>query len=296
MPRSETEERAELGSGTRGRSILLTGGTGLLGTYLRDALQRLGSVTTVARVAADAICDLREPAAVARLVETARPDMVVHAAALTDVELCEREPKLADAINHQSVRHLAAALSDNVPLVFISTDQVYPDCRGPHREHDVGPINVYGRSKLAGEEAALGLSRTLVLRTNIFGPSQTSGRASLSDFFYMKFKAGEPVMGFTDTLFSPLHMKTAAEAVAKLLEQDARGVFNLGSREGMSKADFAVSIGQRFGLSLDALKRCKSTELRNRAPRALDLTMDVDLIEKTFNIVMPSLAEEIARL
>ena len=227
------------------RRWLITGATGRLGDYLAEACRRDGPVTTTSRAGGDRPCDLIDPVATGILLREVRPDVVVHAAGLTDVDACERDPQAAFATNRDTAVNLAAHMPPSARLVFISTDQVYPDVPGPHGEGDTGPVNVYGRSKLAGEQAALAFEGALVLRTNFFGPSRRPGRESLSDYLSRALAAKAPVVLFGDILFSPLLMATLADLVPELVEKNARGVLNVGCREGAKQS--GIRLGNRAG-------------------------------------------------
>ena len=278
------------------RRWLITGATGRLGDYLAEACRRDGPVTTTSRSGGDRPCDLIDPVATGMLLREVKPDVVVHAAGLTDVDACERDPQAAFAANRDTAVNLAAHMPPSARLVFISTDQVYPDVPGPHGESDADPVNVYGRSKLDGEQATLALEGALVLRTNFFGLSRRPGRESLSDHLSRALAARAPVVLFGDILFSPLLMATLADLVLELVEKSARGVLNLGCREGLSKAAFGLAIARAKGLPIESARVGSSSELPHRAARAHDLRLDVARIEKTLGRPMPTLEEEISKL
>ena len=276
--------------------ILITGATGLLGPYLGEAAAADGEVVLAGQSGGAVRADLSDAAEARRLVAGVAPDIVIHAAAWADVDGCEREPARADAVNRQGAANLAAAMPTGSRLVVISTDQVYPDRPGPHREGTEAPVNAYGRSKLAGEAAALAVPGALVLRTNFFGRSRTQGRQSLSDFVLESLRAAKPVTLFGDVLFSPLHMATLAEIVFELVAAEIAGTFNLGSRDGMSKSEFGFAVAAVAGVAADTATVGESTMLAGRAPRAKDLRMDVGKLERALGRPMPTLAEEVEKL
>jgi dTDP-4-dehydrorhamnose reductase len=278
------------------RHWLITGATGLLAPYLVEACRRDGMVVTTARSGGDHPCDLRDTAATRALLADVAPDVIVHAAGLTDVDRCERESAEAYASNRDAAAGLANALPESARLVAISTDQVYPDTAGPHREDAVGPVNVYGKSKIAGEQASLRHGKTIVLRTNFFGPSRRDGRQSLSDFVVRSLTERRPVTLFEDVLFSPLHMATLADLVVEVVECGLVGVFNAGCRDGDTKAAFGLAVAQHKGLQTDMARLGRSSELPDRAPRAHDLRLDVARLEGAVGRPMPTLHEEIAKL
>ncbi len=277
-------------------TVLVTGATGFLGPYLVDAFNALGQVIGTARSSSDRNCDLTDSNAVRALLDDAKPDVVVHAAALTDVDLCEREPALAEKINRDATANVVKYLPQAAVFLYISTDQVYPSSGAPHVEGHEGPVNVYGSSKLAGEEAARRHASTLVLRTNLFGVSRAAKASSLVDFLIQKFRAREPVPLFSDVLFSPLHIQTVVAICVEAIRRKMTGTFNLGSHGGMSKCDFALAVAHHLGLPTDGARPTQSTSLPARAPRPLDMRMDVSRIEKAFGRPMPTLADEIRKL
>ena len=276
--------------------VLVTGATGLLGPYLLEAGARVASCVEGLSRHGPVRCDLVDRAAVGEAFAGFDPDLVIHAAALTNVDTCERDPEAARRANGDATANIAAALKPSARLVYLSTDQVYPDTVGPHVEDDAAPVNVYGRSKLAGEEYALSRPNSLALRTNLFGPSRSPERESLSDFVVTHLSARKPVKFFVDVLFSPLHMATLASLVLELAATRITGTFNLGCREGASKRDFAHAVAHHLGLPLGSAQDAISDAIPGRALRTKDLRLNVDRIEGVLGRRMPTLAEEIQRL
>jgi len=278
------------------RRWLITGATGLLADYLVEACRDHGKVTTTARSGGDRRCDLRDAAATRSLLAEVAPDVVVHAAGLTDVDRCEREPAAAFAAN----RDTAATMAENLPaaarLLVISTDQVYGDTPGPHGEDGPAPVNVYGQSKLDGEKAALNHRGAVILRTNFFGPSRRAGRQSLSDFVVRGLTERHPITLFSDVLFSPLHMATLAALVVEAVIRGLAGVFNAGCRDGDSKANFALAIARHKGLQTQTARIGSSDEVAGRARRTHDLRLDVARLERALGRPMPTLEQEIRKL
>lgn len=278
------------------RPILVTGATGLLGPYVCAAASAFGAVSGLARNGGDIKVDLTHRDALTAALKDLAPKLAIHAAAWTDVDGCERQPDIARQFHVTATRNLVDALPDDCQLVYISTDQVYPDTRGPHREGGEGPVNAYGQSKLEGEAEALRHARTLVLRTNVFGPSRTEGRASLSDIVQNALAQGAPMTLFKDLLFSPLHLASLSALIFELVEKGATGVLNLGSRDGLSKCDFALAVANHLSLATDSVTIGRSDAIAGRAPRAHDLRLNVTSAESVLGRPLPTLVEEVARL
>jgi dTDP-4-dehydrorhamnose reductase len=256
----------------------------------------MGEVFGTSLSKADLRCDLTDLSAVRGLVRSVRPDVVFHAAAFTDVDRCERRPEVAHMLNSVAVAHLVAAIPAEARLIHFSTDQVYPDTRGPHPEGSEAPINVYGATKLAGELFALEHPNALVLRTNFFGPSKSPGRQTLSDFIIENLASARPIILFRDVLFSPLHLSKLADLAVKAVDREICGVFNLGSRNGMTKYEFGIAVARHLKLPVGSASPGRAADIQGRAPRPADLRMAVDRFEKALGIVLPSLSDEVSKL
>jgi dTDP-4-dehydrorhamnose reductase len=278
--------------------MLVTGATGLLGTTLVPLLAARGHVITrhARSAAADLRFDLTDRAATRAGVARAAPEVVINLAALTDVDRCEADPPLAYTQNVRSVENLCSALEEHggTFLVHISTDQLY-DGAGPHAEDDVRLTNYYAYSKRMGELVAERVAAA-ILRTNFFGRSRAPGRTSLSDWIESKLEAGEPLTVFSDVLFTPLAIESLSANIALAAERRLAGLFNLGSRDGMSKADFAFRVAETLGMPATRMKRGRSSDARLGAYRPTDMRMDSSRFESAFGVRLPRLEDEISTL
>jgi len=278
--------------------ILLLGATGLLGSTLGPHLKSAGyNIVTQARKKgnADFIFDLNDWDATCKFLEQIQPTVVVNLIGLTSVELCQQQTHAGYLANTRTVENIARWIKQSTAachLIQISTDHVY-DGDGPHTEDNVTLTNNYALTKYAGEIAASHIQST-ILRTNFVGRSKVSHRESLTDWVYTSLKNGKNVEVLADVLFSPLSMKTLVEMLAIVIQRKPVGVFNLGSNEGMSKADFDFEFAARMGLSTDSMSRINSSEaIFLDAYRPKDMRMDCSKFEKVFGIKLPTLTEEI---
>lgn len=223
-----------------------------------------------------------------------RPDVIVNLAAATDVNHCEARPQWAYDANVGPViglRRAAGKCGQDPHLVHISTDQIY-DGEGPHREDAVRPCNVYGLSKLAGELVAREIPST-VLRTNFFGASQTPARRSFSDWIVGSLRANRSITVFEDVFFSALHMDCLCDIIAHAIEVRPCATINVGTADGISKADFALALAERLNLPTSAMRKGSIEDARLVARRPLDMRMDMKCFEQTFGIKAPSMSEQI---
>lgn len=230
------------------------------------------------------------------VIATHRIDVVVNLIALTNVDQCEAEPQSAYKVNVQVVDALIHAIRDRsndiaLHLVQISTDQVY-DGKGPHIEKNVNPCNVYALSKLHGESVASRVGATII-RTNFFGRSYSAGRDSLSDWIVQSLRAGKKITVFDDVLFSALHIETLCTGIELAICRRHPGIFNLGCKDGASKAKFALSLAERLGLDRGLMSIGRMEDIKLLARRPVDMRMDCTHFESVFDYLTPSFESQI---
>lgn len=281
------------------KKILILGASGLLGSFLVKNWKHNYSLATQSFSSnCDFDGDLVDVSFVEKLIFETKPYAVINTVALANVDQCEELPKEAFKQNALIVKNLVQTLEKfklKSHLIHISTDQVY-DSKFESPENDVILCNYYAYSKYIGDIYAREYEYSTVLRTNFFGFSGIPNRKSFSDWIIEKLKSGEDVSFFSDVFFSPLSMDTLAEMILFIIKKPSYGVYNLGSREGMSKAEFAQAIANKFNLSMQNAKSILSSSLNFKARRPLNMKMDVSLFEKEFDIKLPTLLEEIRRL
>ena len=271
--------------------ILLTGASGLLGQYLKTKLLTIGNVISTSRYDDLLPCDVEDSSSVKKLLNKVNPNIIVHTVALTDVDKCEQYPIKARSLNITSTENIIKNIHPSTYFVYISTDQVYPNTDGPHSENNSNPINIYGKTKLEAEKKVLQLKNSLVIRTNFIGKSLTKNRNSLSDFFIYNLREMNKINAYNDTFFSPLHMNSLSRIIIDMMNNNVKGVYNVGSRDGLSKAEFCLLLAKYLGY--DSSKVNITNSPLSIAPRPFDLRMNVKRIEKLLGYNMPSLKEEI---
>ena len=223
------------------KTILLFGAAGQVGQELAKTLAPLGNVAAIDR----AQLDLSDLSAIAQTIRTIQPHIIVNAAAYTAVDRAESEAALADCINAQAPEKMAKAAADSgAILVHISTDYVFSGQLGsPHKETDSpGPLSVYGRTKLAGEEAIqAALKQHLILRTSwVYG---TYGKGNFLKTMLRLGKEREVVSVVADQVGSPTWAKDIAEAIASLIQKpNAFGTYHFTNSGVASWYDFALAI------------------------------------------------------
>jgi len=279
--------------------FLVTGASGLLGINFALRVADDNRHSVVAAVHADRLagmsletipCDLSRRGQTAALLEQTRPDVVLHTAANANVDACERDPQGAQWMNAGLPGELAAETARRgIYLMHISTDAVFDGQRGDYLETDApNPINVYARTKLAGEQAVSAAHPdALIARVNFFGWSR-SGKRSLAEWFYNNLSAGMPMRGFTDVFFCPLLVTDLADVLLRAAERHLSGVFHAVGPQAMSKYDFGCRIAQAFGMDSGLIAPVSVQDGGLQAARSPKLTLNIDKLAAALGGLPPA--------
>lgn len=280
--------------------VFVTGISGLLGLnaalQLRDRFEVSGCylrhAVRIPDVDADRL-DLADPEAVTQRLAKARPDLILHAAGLTNVDDCEQNPGLAERLNVDVSRTVAsAAASQGAQFVHISTDHL-SDGRTPmQKENDPpAPLNAYGRSKLDAERAVLSVCpAALVVRTNFFGWGP-SHRRSFSDWVLDGLRARRPLYLFEDVHFSPTLVNALIDGILDLARAGASGIYNLAGGERLTKYSFGLDLASTFGFDPAPIRPAKLQDGHLLAVRPLETGLDCSRSEQVLGRRMLTIAK-----
>ncbi len=285
--------------------ILVTGASGLLGAnFVLAALQRGKEVAAVCHVhplffpgAETIVADLTDANSTKMIIRAWRPDWIVHCAALTDVDWCETHPEETWAVNVGVTRNLAAvSRAHGSGLVYISTDSVFDGTRGHYAETDtVGPLNVYARSKQAGEEAVQAAGgRYLIVRTNIYGWNAVD-KMNLAEWVLSRLEQGQVVPGFTDVTFSPILVNDLSDLILDMLERRLTGLYHVAGAESCSKYEFACQLAAIFGLDQGRVHPASEMDAGLLAPRPKNTSLQTGKVSKALEQPMPDVASGLRR-
>jgi dTDP-4-dehydrorhamnose reductase len=271
---------------------LVTGANGLVGSCVIRRLAAANEVVATGRGVPRAEpnrnveyveIDLRSRAGeLEKLAADGRFDAVVHAAAMTDVDGCERDPVAAHAINHDATAAVARGCrASGARLVAFSTDYVFDGERGPYAEADVpNPRSVYGKTKRMGEEAALLLAPdALVVRVSAVFSGRGDVKATFPRSVVESLRAGRPVKAFQDQVVSPTHADSAAAAAVDLATKRVGGVLHWAGAFALSRYEFALAIADALGADRAVVVPTQVTDLNLPAvrPKNSALRSDVPL-------------------
>lgn len=277
--------------------LLITGSSGLLGLNL--ALEAMSAHEVIGvdkgRLKSPPFrtiqADLLDEGAVDSVLDEARPDWLVHCAALADLEACEADPDLARRLNTDLPSALAKACRNRgLPMVQVSTDAVFDGTKsGVYTEEDDPlPVSVYSSTKLEAERLVMKSNpEAIVARVNFYGWS-LAGRRSLAEFFFNNLTNNKSMSGYTDVIFCPMHVAHLSQTLLKMLAKGLHGLYHAVGPQPMSKYQFGVEIARKFGLNEGEIspKSIQASSLIAR--RAHNLYLSVDKLSTDLGISLPS--------
>jgi dTDP-4-dehydrorhamnose reductase len=286
-------------------SILVTGASGMFGAnFMLEAQDAGASVTALyghhpVKVAGvrSAGANLESPESVETLLREVRPDWIIHAAAMTDVDQCETDARAAYAVNARAAGVLARMAADiGAGFLYVSTDSVFDGVRGGYRESDnTGPVNAYAVSKLEGERLVqTALTRHLVLRTNIYGWNAQPKR-SLAEWVLWRLESGQAVPGFCDVVFTPILVNDLSQIMLRMIRENLTGLYHIGSADVCSKYEFACRVASSFDFGVDRVEKSllESAGLKARRPR--NTSLNSTKIQNAVGTPMPTVAAGVER-
>jgi dTDP-4-dehydrorhamnose reductase (EC 1.1.1.133) len=246
--------------------VLITGGGGQLGCDLEKELAGPGGHEVIC-LGRDRL-DVTRAEQVREAVEAVRPEVVVHAAANTNVDRCELEPDGAYLVNALGTRNVAvAAARVKARLVYISTDYVFDGHKKePYTEFDIpAPLSVYGKSKLAGEKYAAAFSDRFFIRAHLLavrtGAAITSSKQCLS-----WPQRSRRLAVVDDQVGTPTFTEDLARCIGVLIQTELYGIYHASNSGACSWFDFARAIFRLAGLAHVSVKPIATAELNRPAP------------------------------
>lgn len=283
--------------------ILVTGASGLLGAHLLCSLSRIHRVTGIDRQPwwgdrefSVVRGDLRDTAFVVAALRDADPDVLIHCAAMLDVDGCEQDPQAAFTMNAEVPRLLARSVRSDCLVVYISTDSLFSGDRGFATESTMpAPRSVYAQSKRKGEQAVEAVAaRHLIVRTSFYGWS--SGRKkTYGEWLHESLRTRQPVTLFTDVFFTPIYVMDLVDRISLLIGGPHRGYFHIAGKDRVSKYQFGQLLAQASHLSMDRVTAGSIDMSPLRAPRPKDMSLSSDHFRDVMGVDTPGCAGGISR-
>lgn len=283
--------------------ILITGVSGLLGSNLAWYFRKDNTVLGVYGQHQVAIAgvrtigaDLTQPFAVRSIIEEFEPNVVIHCAAITEIDKCEHDRKLAESVNVLAVRHLVRILKGTkAKLVHISSDAVYDGVKGQHKETDrLRPLSFYALTKCRAEKEALKHKNTLVVRTSFYGWNSISrDKRSLAEVILEHLRAQKRFQGFTDVYTGLIYTFDLAKLLDLAVRKNLKGIYNFVCSTFLTKYDFAVKLSRLFGCDESLIDSVSVDNSHFTAQRSKKLTLSTAKLSQALKIKIPTLEESL---
>ena len=269
-------------------TIILTGASGLLGRKILENLEKRkdkviaiynrNPITPRSPNILTIRLDISKTIELEDLIMKNRPEIIIHTAALTNVDECEVNKEKAWRINVEATRSIVrAAKVVKSYIVYVSTDYVFDGEKGLYTERDLpNPINYYGLTKLIGEELVRSsdLLYTIVRPSAIYGIG--GGKKSFAEYVIEKLLRGEEVYALTDQYVSPTLNTLLAEAIIEIIDMKPMGILHVAG-ERMNRYEFAVKIAETLNLPKDKIQKASIKDMKHwKAKRPRDSSLNTD--------------------
>lgn len=228
------------------------------------------------------------------ILKAFRPRVIINTIGYTDVDGCETNRELAQLLNARFPEMLARfARTFDAHLVHYSTDYVFDGSAGPYDESQIPhPINYYGKTKLAGENAirALGGISTII-RTNVVYGFGGNAKSDFVEWVLRLCSSNLPIRVAKDQFSNPTFSGDIALATALLVERQRTGLYHIGGADYCSRYDFALMIAKAFDLRPDLISAVTSDQLQQKALRPLRAGLVALRAEAALGIRFSSIVE-----
>ena len=271
--------------------LMIFGARGFLGGWLREAARSRFDVI------ADRI-DVTDPCACAAAVEANRPDWVFLLAAVSDIDRCERDPALSEAVNVRGAENVArACLQSGARLLFTSSGAVFDGTESGYVETDrTSPVSVYGKSKARAEEIVAGLlPDALVVRLSlVLGLARSEGTNALLNKLLASWQAGKCVAVPAHEYRNAIDAPTLAALLLELVAAGASGIYHAGSANALSRVEIARRLAAEFGYPA-AMVTAQEQPPAGRAPRGRYEFLRTEKLAAVCRTPIPACEEAIRR-
>jgi len=283
------------------KRILITGTTGLVGYRLFDFLrchtdwEIIGTSRSLGDHC-DYIIDLTDSESVRTLKKIGSVDAIVHTAAISKTDECEKNKEACHAANVLSTQHLLSAFKDS-KFVYFSTYAVYNTPEGNCDESaTISPTNYYIGTKISGESLMKSSRFPIIFRPSVIFGFTPFERSSKNYFMQLidNIRNNKVTKSPIDQYFNPVHVDTVAEITYRAIENNITGVYNIGSNENISKYEFNRKIMARFSFDQKCLEGVTSQSLIVNRPN--NGTISSRLLQETLHYNIPALDQMIENL
>ncbi len=274
--------------------ILVTGANGLLGQKLIQLLEKDDTVQLIATAARPAaipihkgkfhLLDITDSAAVDRIIDEVKPEVIINTAAMTQVDQCEVQREACWKANVLAVESLVKACRrNNVHLIHVSTDFIFDGTKELLDENAIpNPVNFYGESKLAGEKVVIDsdISWTILRTVLVFGVTSDMSRSNIVLWVKRSLEQGKTIQVVNDQWRTPTLAEDLAMGCYLAAKKKSKGIFNISGKDYLSPYDIAIRTAEFFKLDKSLIKETDSIKFTQPARRPAKTGFIIDKARK----------------
>jgi dTDP-4-dehydrorhamnose reductase len=293
--------------------ILITGSNGLLGQHLIKLLIETTAHTVVATGRGTSRLpfevsdlydyfplDITDGIAVNDFILAHEPEVIIHAAAMTQPDECEQHEIACWNVNVTATRFLLdAAQKINARFIYISTDFVFDGEHGPYKETDTpGPVNYYGSSKLAAEKSVMEskLPWAIVRTVLVYGNILVGNRSNVISWVKENLVSGKAIKVVSDQRRTPTYVEDLAKGILLVLEKNAAGIYHISGEEEMSPHDMAVATADYLSLDKSLMTKVNADTFTQPAQRPLKTGFIIEKAKKELGYQPTSFKDSLKKM
>lgn len=294
-------------------NVLITGANGLLGSFLVPELIKHGyDVIATGKGASRLpltsgpgkldyqVLDITDAMQVEKIISNARPDIIIHAAALTQADYCETHMAACWDVNVTATRFIIAAAKKAAAfLIYVSTDFIFDGKSGPYVESDQpAPVNYYGCSKMVAEKAVMesGLTWSIARTVLVYGNSASVSRSNIITWAAEKLQKGEKIRVVNDQYRTPTFTGDLAKGIRLIAEKKATGIFHLSGKDLLTPYDMAIATAEYLHLDKNLIDKVDAAVFSQPAARPLKTGFNIEKARKILGYEPISFYEGLSRV
>lgn len=292
--------------------ILVTGANGLLGqTLIRQLIEKKYEVVATGRGPSRLIMaalegysykeiDITNGAAIQTFIMDEKPSIIVHAAAMTNVDQCELNKQDCYNINVTATRFIIdAAKAINARFVYVSTDFIFDGNNGPYKEDDEpAPVNYYGSTKLVAEKAVMesGLDWAIARTILVYGVGDPAGRLNIVSWIKQSLQSSTKIRMVIDQWRTPTFVHDLAKGIILIIEKNAKGIYHLSGDQQMTPYEMAIETAKFFGLDETLIEKSSSPDIKQPAIRPPKTGFNISKAKKDLGYEPLSFSEGLKKI
>ena len=263
--------------------ILVTGANGLLGQHLvKKLLEKNHQVIATGKgecrlpfEKSDRYnyydVDITDGPAINEFISNTKAEVIVHAAAMTQIDECELHKQECYNTNVTATRFILDAAKPFRPkFIYVSTDFVFDGLSGPYKEDDAAePVNYYGSTKLAAEKSVMesGLGWAIVRTILVYGNTLTGTRNNIVNWVKQNLEEGKTIKVVTDQWRTPTYVEDLAKGIILVIEKNATGIYNIGGKDVLTPYDMAIKTADYFKLDKNKIEKVDASTFQQPGQR-----------------------------